>query len=236
MKKLRKGLSQFKQRLLSRPYKGLVSYSQTGEDLIVFNLFNHLGISQPTYFDIGANDPIQYSNSYFFYLRGSKGVCVEPNPVLVEKFRSKRPKDTILEVGISIDGRVSADYYMMSWHEFNTFSKERAVEIQNHYGGKNNIERVVERELISVMDVFDKHIGISPNFLSLDVEGLDFEILKQIDFSRMSPDVFCVETLSLSEPGLKSSTELFFLERGYSLFAHTYVNSLFVKNTIIESL
>jgi hypothetical protein len=51
-----------------------VSYSQNGEDLIIRDLFFRLGIRQPTYLDIGANEPFFISNTYLLYSKGSTGV------------------------------------------------------------------------------------------------------------------------------------------------------------------
>ena len=68
------------------------SYSQSGEDIIISDLFHRLQIVNPSYLDIGANDPIALSNTYRLYTRGSRGVCVEPNPVMYNRLQQKRKK------------------------------------------------------------------------------------------------------------------------------------------------
>ena len=88
------------------------SYADTGEDLIVASIFQHLSIERPTYLDIGAWDPIQGSNTYLFCRAGSHGVLVEPNPSLCEKLRRARPGDVVLNTGIGLERRTEADYYM----------------------------------------------------------------------------------------------------------------------------
>ena len=102
------------------------SYSQSGEDIIISDLFNRLGIAQPTYLDIGANEPMALSNTYRLYTRGSKGVCVEPNPILFEKLRMKRKKDVCINKGVAFDERSEATYFMFpeKFHGLNTFSEE----------------------------------------------------------------------------------------------------------------
>ena len=62
-----------------KPYKK--SYSQLGEDLVLDYLFNQINIDRPYYVGIGSNHPIKLSNTYFFYLKGSSGVFVDPNPI-----------------------------------------------------------------------------------------------------------------------------------------------------------
>lgn len=82
--------------------KPAVSYAQAGEDLIVGGIFDYLNLPQPTYLDIGAYDPIKINNTYLFYTRGCRGVLVEPNPDLTVRLSTKRPRDTVLPVGIGV--------------------------------------------------------------------------------------------------------------------------------------
>ena len=63
------------------------SYAQCAEDLIIRFAFDQMGIRKPVYLDIGAHDPIFLSNTYLFYKKGSRGVCVEPNPMLCKILR-----------------------------------------------------------------------------------------------------------------------------------------------------
>jgi hypothetical protein len=75
----------------------------------------------------------------------------------------------------------------------------------------------------------------TPDLVSLDVEGLDLDILRSIDFSRYRPHVFCVETVSYAErdgSGVKNAPihELM-LQSGYKLYADTYINSIYVAES-----
>jgi hypothetical protein len=56
------------------------SFSQSGEDLIIDFIFNALGISRPSYIDIGAHHPYYLNNTAIFYLRGARGINIEPDP------------------------------------------------------------------------------------------------------------------------------------------------------------
>ena len=80
------------------------SYSQCGEDLLVQYIFNLRGIQKPSYIDIGANHPYFLSNTALFYEKGSRGINIEANPQLAENFKTHRPEDINLNIGIdSID-------------------------------------------------------------------------------------------------------------------------------------
>src|SRR5688572_17355247 len=78
-----------------------ISYSQSGEDLIIKYIFDNLGISQPSYFDIGAHHPFFLSNTALFYSLGCRGINVEPDPSLFTPFKDKRKEDINLNIGIS---------------------------------------------------------------------------------------------------------------------------------------
>ncbi|MBL0133474.1 MAG: hypothetical protein IPP79_05415 [Chitinophagaceae bacterium] len=108
--------------------KAYPSFSQAGEDQIVRYLFTSLNISRPTFLDIGTNDPIIGNNTYSLYLRGSRGVCVEPDNRLCDKIKRVRPEDILLRMGVGLEANGEADLYVFpdKYHSWNTFSKNDA--------------------------------------------------------------------------------------------------------------
>lgn len=214
------------------------SYSQSGEDIIICDLFSRLGIEHPTYLDIGANEPAALSNTYRLYKRGSSGVCLEPNPRLFKKFKETRERDIVLNAGVAFDDRKEADYYLFegSAHGFSTFSKEDAdfwVNTGNDKVGRFNIERVIKTPLLQVTEIIKQHFKPHPNLISIDVEGLDLQILRLIDFTTCKPEVICVETLVYGENNKESKNQelISFLQgAGYFIYADTYINTIFCRN------
>src|SRR5690242_9998804 len=75
--------------------QGTRSYAQSGEDLVAEFILRYLKIyaESVNYLDIGANDPVFSNNTYFFYLKGARGVLVEPNVALCARLRAVRPED-----------------------------------------------------------------------------------------------------------------------------------------------
>lgn len=90
-----------------------ISFSQTGEDLIIHFIINALKIDKITYLDIGANHPFNLSNTYLFYLLGMKGVCIEPDPKLSKYISEKRKRDKCINIGIGINGLKKSTFYLM---------------------------------------------------------------------------------------------------------------------------
>jgi FkbM family methyltransferase len=220
------------------------SYSQSGEDIIISDLFFRLGISNPSYVDIGANDPISLNNTYRLYTRGSKGVCIEPNPVMYNKLLQKRSKDIIVNAGVAFDDKREAVFYIFSekLHGLNTFSKAEA-DFWEHTGneeiGKHKPERIISMKLIDINEIIEKYFTPYPNFVSIDVEGLDLEIVKTINFNKYKPEVFCLETLGFVEGNKEiKKTDIvdFFTAQGYFVYADTYINTIFCRRDAYKNL
>jgi FkbM family methyltransferase len=209
------------------------SYSQCGEDLIMRYVFDFLKIPSPTYLDIGAHHPQFLSNTFLFYQQGSSGINIEPDPTLFEAFPKQRSRDTNLNIGISAhEGELP--FYVMSAPTLNTFSETdaRAAVAQ----GRVKVERILPVKVRPINEVLQEKLkGIPLDFLSIDVEGLDFTILSSLDFTRWRPKVICAETITYSEinqgkkipeiPGLLH-------DLGYQTYADTHINTIFVDSTI----
>ncbi|MEO6453455.1 MAG: FkbM family methyltransferase [Ginsengibacter sp.] len=212
---------------------GKPCFSQMGEDRILHFLFQSLGITNPTYLDIGANHPVNGSNSYFFYHRGSCGVCVEADPTLAAQIKRVRKRDICLNVGIGVTESTAADFYIFPnpYTGWNTFSKEEAEFRKTNW---HPYEKIIKMPLQNINAILEKNFNATPDFISIDVEGLDFDILKSLDFNRHHPTALIVETLHYDEfnkPQKQQDLIDFVCSKGYSVYADTYVNTIFSRNT-----
>jgi FkbM family methyltransferase len=219
-----------------RAVAGHESFSQSGEDLIVAFLAYSLGITKLTYLDVGANDPVQLSNTYYFYKKGSRGVLVEPNGALCTRLRDQRPGDTVLEAGIGVAAATEADYYVMTYDGLNTFSKEEAEHQEKTSGGRVKIQKVIKMPLLDINRVMEQHFQEgAPTFLSIDTEGMDLAILRSIDFRRFRPKIFCVETLISNTRKTRPEIPEFMAKQGYVVRGSSFVNTIFVDATLLEA-
>lgn len=209
------------------------SYSQCGEDLIVKYIFDTVGIEKPSYLDIGAHHPFYLNNTAIFYISGSKGVNVEPDPILFKEFEKYRLLDCNLNLGISNKESVE-NFYVINVPTLNTFSKEEA----DNYSKEGNfyVTNTLKVEVVSVDSLLKNHCkGIFPDFLTIDAEGIDKLVIESIDFRNNFPKVICIETISFSQTGkgIKNNEIINFLkDNNYMLYADTYVNSIFVNKDI----
>jgi FkbM family methyltransferase len=209
------------------------SYAQSGEDVIVASLFDYLRIEKPTYLDIGAYLPIFANNTYLFYQQGSRGVLVEPNIDLIRGLRSKRPGDTVLNVGVGLTGEGQSDYYCMSLAQWNTFDKDEAERRVTKTGGQVKIEKVVPMPLVPINRIMAE-FG-TPDFLSIDIESLDLAVLKTLDFDRFRPKVICTETLIALTLQMETETTKFMESKGYEVRGMTAANTIYIDRPLLQS-
>jgi FkbM family methyltransferase len=212
------------------------SFSQCGEDLIVKHVFDALGILRPSYIDIGAHHPFRHSNTALFYLLGSTGINIEPDPDLFRKFPKRRPHDKNLNIGISSEEGL-LEFFVMKNPTLNTFSREKAENYEKEQGVSISETKLIKVcTLASVLENYGN--GKFWDFMSLDVEGFEMPILKSIDWEEFSPKVICCETISFSDcgKGKKDHTIIDFLvSKGFMVYADTSVNTIFVKKDIWQA-
>jgi FkbM family methyltransferase len=223
----------------SKNYKEFISFAQAGEDRVIKFLFNSMGINQISYLEIGTNNPIDINNTYLFYLGGNRGVCIEPNPTLISKIKKHRPEDICLNVGISPTlEETSLDFYIFDEHDsekgLSTFSKTQAEYVQSSTHIK--IAEIKKIAVIPLNNVLAKYFpDKAPDLISIDVEGLDLEILKTIDYTKCRPVAICVETVdfTIDHKKIKNIELIKFMEsQGYFVYADTGINSIFADKNL----
>ena len=219
-------------RLWNGPFQH--SYAQVGEDLIIDYACKELGIRTPSYLDIGAFDPIEANNTYFFYRAGGHGVCIEPNPDKFRRIQMKRRRDIVLNVGVAPAENANASYYMMTSPFLNTFSREEADEAiaNTELRTRQKIEAVLKIPLVTINFILEMYFPRGVDILSIDTEGYDLGILQSLDYKKFHPRIICVETLRYDTNGeltKSSNINTYLLAQGYASYADTRVNSIFVK-------
>lgn len=218
----------------------MISYSQHGEDFLIVNLFNLMGIDKPSYLDLGAHHPSEISNTKMLYDAGSRGVNVEANPLLMEEFHRQRPEDKNINIGIGLTKGVFPFYRVDPKSGLNTFVPEELVRV--------GIEAtsVVEVEVVTIAELLVCRLSGWPDFLNMDIEGLDFEILKDAEFTRevkfelppipgsspiymrgtlRGPKVICAEIRDYEQ----KKTKDLMLKKGYDLLCRFDANLIFLR-------
>ncbi len=206
------------------------SFSQEGEDMILSRIIGEK--KDGFYVDVGAHHPKRFSNTYYFYKRGWKGINLDAMPGSMKLFQIIRSRDINLEIPISSNNE-ELTYYIFNEPALNGFSKILS-ENRNIEGNDYFIVDEIPLHTQTLTQILEVYLPINTtiDFLTIDVEGLDYEVLKSIDFQKYQPRLILVELLNNNlEEVLKSNVTLFLKSNGYSLHYKTLNTAFFLKNS-----
>lgn len=208
-----------------------IFYSQDGEDAVLASFYEEKPDYKGFYVDIGAYHPMRFSNTHYFYERGWRGINIDATPGSMEEFRRMRPRDTNIEIGISKE-RKDLTFYSFEEPALNSFD-EKVSEERIRVGWK--LKEKIAVKTAPANEVLKENLpkGQHVDFMSIDIEGLDFEILKSLDWERYKPDFLLVEDLEIVDKGTigYESSEMYrFLEdKNYFIIARTRRTLIFKK-------
>jgi FkbM family methyltransferase len=164
-----------------------ISYAQNREDVVLHRTF----AGQPTgfYVDIGANDPYHCSITRHFSGLGWRGINVEPGLSAFGRLMAARPRDINLNIGISNQEGTLCFYEAPATTTFSTFSSD-------FVGRLRQIGIVFEERRVPVLTLAQlcaKYVDNTIDFMSIDVEAHEYEVIQGGDWRRWRPRVVVVE-------------------------------------------
>jgi FkbM family methyltransferase len=200
---------------------------QFGEVVAVMDFFK--GRQSGFFVDVGAHHPRCLSNTFALHRKGWCGVNIDLHRHNIALFNIVRPSDVNVCAAISSEERDLSLFEFAPISVYNTLSREDADTVKREKGLAYSIRTVRTRTLDSVLaehGFSDRQI----DFLSVDVEGHDLEVLRSLDFDLHKPTLVCVE---LHEPDIRKIIDnplyKFVTDRGYRLFAWPKPSLLFAR-------
>ena len=169
--------------------KNSKSFSQEGEDKFLLGYFKDR--VNGFYIDVGAFHPYRINNTYLLYKKGFKGINIDISATSIDFFDLARPDDVNLNVGASdkFEEKIFFSKKNLSFH--NTLSKSLAEShIQTEPFKKKysilckTLDEIIEKTKFS-NEIID--------FLNIDAEGYDYQVLLGLNLKRYSPKVICIE-------------------------------------------
>ena len=201
------------------------AYSQEGEDLLLYRIFGH----QPKGFfvDVGAHHPVRFSNTYKLYNLGWNGINLDATPGSMAPFKISRPLDINLEVPVS-NSSETLPFYIFSEPALNTFSKETADNTDGKSGVR--LEKVINIPTQTLAQILDTYLPKDQviDFLSIDVEGFDYQILLSNNWHKYRPKIVLVESELEYQKLISSELHSFMTGNNYEFYAKT-VRTYFYK-------
>ena len=197
----------------------LDSYSQHSEDLILDLIlsFKNKGFNV----DVGANDPTLNSNTKRFYLKGWTGINVEPGLEPFKKLCEARPLDVNLNVGIAPEKGSMTFYQLSDDTTLSSLNKDTALKMAAILGLTVSSVKI---PTCSLENVFDDYLnGRHVDFLSVDAEGFDLNVLMSNNWEKHRPSLIIAEINNEYEQIVD-----YLANHGYLLIYNNNYNGLFL--------
>lgn len=200
------------------------SYAQEGEDLVMDRLLNK---KKGFYIEVGCHHPFRFSNTYYFYRKGWKGICIDPMPGTKKSFSKWRPRDFSIEMGIS-NAPSTLEYYMFNEPALNTFDKDIAIERD----GLRSYKLISTKEIHTdtLASILEEHCSPKDiDILSVDAEGMDLVVLKSNDWKKFKPTLIVAECLKTKLTDLAQNEVVIYLNTlNYEPYAKTGNSVIFI--------
>jgi FkbM family methyltransferase len=214
-------------------------YSQCGEDEFLNNNF-FKNKQNGVYIELGALDGVLYSNTKFFQdTLNWSGILIEPHPIKFKSLEQNRPNnflfnnlvschETPLEFRYFVDrhAAVSGVENTLTDHHFEAYFESPNPFIKSLPQSKIVLNPVKLIDIVKSTNL--THI----DFLSLDVEGHEYEVLQSWDFS-IQIDLILIETLGVDNEKDQLCRSLL-VNNNYSFICKCAHNEVYANNNCIQ--
>jgi FkbM family methyltransferase len=207
-----------------------VSYAQRFEDLYLLRCFGET--RDGFYIDIGSGHPVYDNVSFAFYLRGWRGVTVEPNPWLSQLTRAVRPRDRHVEALVGAAAGDATFYLIDEYHGLSTMIADHARAAQTQFGKGS---RAITVPVVTLAQLCREHAPAAFDFLKVDVEGAEPAVLLSGDWQHFRPKVVVVEALApYTLAPAWEAWELFLGKHGYRYILFDSLNRYYLAEEASE--
>ena len=215
-----------------------VSYSLTSIDLLISHIFKNK--KNGFFIDVGCNHPVYNNNSYLLYKKGWRGINIDLDKKSIELFNLYRKKDLNINSAISSKVEEVDCFFYHDKSPINTLNKKSS----EYQKVKPKIIKKITTQTLKSVIVNSDFSEEKIDFLSLDVEGYELEVLKGLDLKLYSPSIIVLEYLDLSIDKLEvynfniknildSEIYNYMIDNNYSLVNWMHSDLVFAHNEFI---
>ena len=165
------------------------TYSMDGEDIEIVKYFDNK--KNGFYVDVGSYHPIERNNTMLLYNKGWEGINIDISDFSIKLFDQLRSRDINLNLAVSKNEGEIEMYFQKKLSQLSTIKKEQ---IKKSFQGEVKIRKIISKTLTSILDE-SKFANKKIDFLDIDVEGADMDVLESLDFEKYSPKLICIEVI-----------------------------------------
>ncbi len=216
-------------------------YGQCGEDLIVFSILRSLRtqnlLSDWTNFcciEIGANHAFAGSNSYLLWkYTGVPCILVEANPKLLPDLHKARPDVQLVHTAIVTDDAEHVEFFVSHHHELSSLNRDF---VEKWHDGNVGVEEVINVPAMRINRFLEQYVPENRQIvlLSVDIEGMDLEIIEDMDFEKWRPIIVQMEPSNHFHADESVKMTVAMQKRGYVLLSETNVNLIFIEQAVFS--
>ena len=212
-----------------RNYKFIFKSSQFGEEKKISRLFskNYKG----NYVDLGCFHPTRLSNTFHLYKKGWKGLNIDLNPLTIELFNYARPEDTNICAVVSNKKVKKKLYFLGDLDSKNTIDSNHKNWLSKNFKIKKKDFKVKNVLATTLDQILDDNKFYKIDFLNVDIEGKEVDVLKSINFKKFKIKVICVELLSFDKLSDKRKKQLilYLKKNKFKLVDKSEINYIFKR-------
>ncbi len=195
------------------------NYAHTEEDLFILKKFKN---KKGFYVDVGCHHPTRLNNCHLLYKNGWNGINIDISELSIKLFNLVRKKDININVAVSLKKKKVKFYY------------DKLISFYISLNKRKELDRYREIDSDTLTNIIDKtrYKDRKIDFLSIDTEGKDFEVLKSLNFKKYDPKYICVEIYSnniLSFNIKKNQIYKYLIKKKYKLLIIKRENFIFKK-------
>tara|TARA_B100001093_G_scaffold475159_1_gene500490 strand:+ start:533 stop:1261 length:729 start_codon:yes stop_codon:yes gene_type:complete len=212
-----------------RNYKFYFDGSQFGEDKEIMKIFKN--VFSGNYVDVGCFHPTRSNNTFKLYKTGWQGMNIDLNPLTIELFNYARPEDINICAAISNIETKKKLYFLGDLDSKNTLNFNHKKWINKHFRVKNEDIKIKTVKTKKLNDILEKHNFHKIDFMNIDIEGHELEVVKSINFKKFKIKVICIEILDYDDFSATRKKKLitFLKKNKYALIGISKINYIFKR-------
>jgi len=189
-------------------------YSHSKEDKFILNKFSK---KNGFYVDVGCHHPKRLNNCHLLYKNGWRGINIDLNKISIDLFNYVRKHDVNINIAVSLKKRKVKYYYDKPLSLYNSLLKKNYLKYSDVIKS-DTLDSIIQKTRFKNKEI---------DFLSIDVEGKDLDVLKSLNFKKYNPKSICVE---IWKGGDKYGMYNFLIKKKYYLAETKRENFIFLKN------